>query len=198
VTRRLPGLIVAAVLMLSACGGTSTTTSSAPTAHFTADTPNPGPATVALLQDATIGASVTLRVTVTGVPSFFGAAFRVNYDPNALLFAGWDTSSSFLSTGLVSPGDILFSEDHTTIGGSVVIVATRLDPTVETTIDVTTTATLVKLNFVARKALAVGAVEGRLDFGDPKQVCDGTVSTVDPLGCNPVAVTWSGGGLSAK
>src|SRR5262249_19826532 len=153
VSRLLFGLIAAAALLLSGCGGSSTTTASAPVARFTADTPSPGPATVALLSDSSNGASVTIRVAVTDVPSFFGAAFRLTYDPNALLFAGWDPSSSFLSSGLVSPNDVLFSEDHTTIGGTLIIVATRLDPSVEAPVDVTTTSTLVKLNFVARKPI---------------------------------------------
>jgi hypothetical protein len=194
VSRRILGLLAAAVLLLHACGSSNSTTSAAPVAHFTADTPSPGPATIAILPDSTNGASIIVRVTVTGVPSFFGAAFRVTYDPNALLFAGWDPSSSFLLNGVTS-NDCLFTEDHTTIGGTVVIVATRIDPTVAPPVDVTTTSTLVRLNFVVRKPIAAASADGRLDFGDPKQVCDGTVN---PPGCNPITVTWSGGGVSAK
>ena len=194
-SRRLLALIAAAALVLASCGGGSSTPTTTVIAHFTADAPNPGPGTIAILQDSTNGASVVLRVVVTGVNPFFGAAFRITYDPNSLLFGGWDTSSSFLSEGLVSQNDILFSEDHTTIGGTVVVVATRINPAVESTIDVSTTSTLVKINFIARKPIAAGATGGRLDFGDPKQVCDGTVAAP---GCNPIVVSWFGGGLSAK
>jgi hypothetical protein len=180
---------------LPACGsGSNTTTSSAPVARFTADTPNPGNGTVVLLPSSSNGAAITLRVAVTGVNGFFGTAFRVTYDPDTLLFTGWDTSSSFLLQG-VAAGDVLFIEDHLTNGGTIVATATRLDPGTVPAIDVTTTSTLVTLNFVARKPIAAAAPEGRLDFGDPKQVCDGTVAAP---GCGAIAVTWSGGGVSAQ
>ena len=193
-TRRLPAVIAALLILVSCGGGSSTPTTSTVVARFTPDTPNPGPATIAILQDSTNGAAVTVRVTVTGVTNFFGAAFRITYDPNTLLFGAWDTSSSFLSEGL-TPQDTppLFSEDHTSIGGTVVVVATRLNP--ELPVDVGATSTLCKIVFVARKPIALGATDGRLDFADPKQVCDGTVAAP---GCNPITVTWSGGGLSAQ
>jgi len=192
--RFVTALVVATgCVALPACGsGSNDTTSSAPVAKFTPDVAAPGNLTVALLPSKSNGASVTVRIAVTGVSSFFGSAFRVNYDPNALLFSGWDTSSSFLLAG-VNSTDVLFIEEAT--GGSLIITATRLNPGVVAPVDVTTTATLATLNFIARKPLAVGATEGRLDFGDPKQVCDGTVT---PPGCGAIDVTWSGGGVSAQ
>ena len=194
--RHSPVMMVALALVLASCGGGSNTTTTSVVAHFTADAPNPGPKTIAIQQDSTNGASVVLRVTVTDVQSFFGAAFRITYDPNALLFGGWDTSSSLLLENGVPAANVLFSEDHTSLGGTLVVVATRVDPTVAPPIDVGTTSTLVKINFIARKPIAAGAVEGRLDFGDPRQVCDGSVN---PTGCNEIAgITWSGGGLSAR
>lgn len=188
-----PALAVALAVSLG-CSGSNDTTSTAPVAKFTADNPTPGPATVSI-QPATVnGASVTLKVSVTDVPGFFGTAFHIVYDPDALLFTGWDYSSSFLLDG-VNASDVFFLEDHLTNGGTIVAIATRLNPGSVSTIDVTGTQTLVYLNFVARKPLAVGAPEGRIDFGDPKQVCDGTVVSTE---CGPIAVTWSGGGLSAQ
>jgi hypothetical protein len=192
--RFVTALVVAtACVSLPACGsGSNDTTSSAPVAKFTPDVAVPGNLSVALLPSKVNGASVTVRIAVTGVNRFFGSAFRVNYDPNALLFTGWDTSSSFLLEG-VNSTDVLFIEEAT--GGSLIITATRLDPGVVAPVNVTTTATLATLNFIARKPLAVGSTEGRLDFGDPKQVCDGTVT---PPGCGAIDVTWSGGGVSAQ
>jgi hypothetical protein len=102
---------------------------------------------------------------VTGVTGFFGTAFRVNYDPDALLFTGWDYSSSFLLQG-VTAADVFFHEDHLVNGGEIVVTATRLDPSTVLPIDVTTTATLATLHFTARKPLAVGSTDGRVDFGD--------------------------------
>jgi hypothetical protein len=189
-------VLATACVGMPACGsGSNDTTSSAPVATFTADTPSPGNGTVVLLKGSSNGASVTVRVAVTGVPNFFGAAFRVTYDPDALLFSGWDTSSSFLLGGGVNPGDVLFIEDHLTQGGTVIATATRLDPATAPPIDVTTTATLVTLNFVARKPLPFGDPDGRLDFGAPKQICDGTVAVP---GCGAITVTWSGGAVSAQ
>ena len=196
-------LVTVAYVALAAasvgCGGgnDSTTTSTAPVALFTPDTAAPGAGTIALLAGSTSGASLNVRVTVTGVPVFFGAAFRIKYDPTALQFNGMTSSASFLLVGVTA--DNVFFDALTSTPGEIVITATRLDPTVAPPIPVVATSDLVVLNFIARKAIAVAAPEGRLDFGDPtqNQVCDGTVAA---SGCGAVVVTlpWSGGGVSAQ
>lgn len=188
---------VALAAVAVGCGGGSsnTTTSGGPAATFTPDTPAPGAGTIALLAGSKSGASVNVRVTVTGVPSFFGAAFTITYDTTALQFNAMTNTTSLLRGGDVTDANLVFLEDHATHPGEVLITATRVDPTVALPIDVTTTSDLVVLNFTARKTIAAAAAEGRLDFGDPKQVCDGTVV---PSGCNAIAVTWSGGGVSAQ
>jgi cohesin domain-containing protein len=175
-------------------GGSTTTTSSGPRAAFTPDTPAPTAGTIALLAGSTSGANVNVRVTVTGVPSFFGAAFRLSYDTTALLFNGMtDTTSLLRGAPATDDGHLSFIEDHASIPGEIIITATRLDPTVAAPVDVTTTADLVVLNFTARKVIAVATAEGRLDFGDPKQACDGSAPP-----CGSIAVTWSGGAVSAQ
>jgi hypothetical protein len=180
------------------CGGGNdgTTTSTAPVALFTPDTATPAAGTIALLAGASSGASVNVRVTVTGVAGFFGAAFRITYDPTALLFNGMTDSGSFLRADPTDP-NVFFLADGTSQTGQVVITATRIFPAVP--VSVTTTSDLVVLNFIARKAIGVAAPEGRLDFGDPtqNQVCDGTVAAP---GCGAVVVTlpWSGGRVSAQ
>jgi len=189
-------LILAAALLagIGCGGGSDTTTTSGPTAVFTPDTASPGAGTIALLSGTGNGAAITVRVTVTGVNSFFGTAFRIQYDPLALLFTGMTTTGSFLRDN-VTDADVLFSEDHASVPGEVVITATRLNPTTALPVDVTATSDLLVLSFTARKVIVAASTEGRLDFGDPKQVCDGTVSG---SGCGPIAVTWSGGGVSAQ
>ncbi len=188
-------LVATASFALPACrGGSSTTTTSGPVAVFTPDTAAPPAATIALLPGSSSGASVNVRVTVTGVTGFFGAAFRVSYDTTALLFNGMTDSGSFLRVG-VTDNDVIFLEDHASHPGEVVITATRKDPTVVGPVNVATTSDLVVLNFLARKAIVAAAAEGRLDFSDPKQVCDGTVAAP---GCGAITVTWSGGGVSAQ
>jgi hypothetical protein len=175
-------------------GGSNSTTVSGPVAAFTPDTPVPPAATIALLAGSTSGASVNVRVTVTGVPSFFGAAFHITFDTNALLFNGMTNTTSLLrGAPTTDDGHLFFFEDHTSTPGEIIITATRLDPTVAAPVAVTTTSDLVVLNFTARKAIALGAAEGRVEFGDPKEACDGSVPS-----CGPIAVTWSGGGVSAQ
>jgi len=177
-------------------GNDSTTTTTAVVALFTPDTATPAAGTIALLPGSTSGASVNVRVTVTGVPVFFGAAFRIKYDPTALLFNGMTSTASFLLSGPgVTANDAIFLAQTTANAGEIVITATLKDPTVVGPVVVTTTSDLVVLNFVARRAITPAAAAGRLDFGDPKQVCDGTVT---PPGCGAVAVAWSGGGVSAQ
>ena len=187
--------VALAAVAVGCGGGSSNTTTSGPAAVFTPDTPAPAAGTIALLAGSSSGASVNIRVTVTDVPSFFGAAFTITYDTTALQFNGMTNTASLLRGGVVTDANLVFLEDHATHPGEVLITATRVDPTVAPPINVTTTSDLVVLNFTARKTIAAAAAEGRLVFADPKQVCDGTVI---PSGCNPIAVTWSGGGVSAQ
>lgn len=197
--RTLPRLVAIALAAAASvgmgCGGGSDTTSSGPVAAFTPDTASPGPASIALLPNTANGASVTVRVTVTGVPSFFGAAFRLKYDATALLFSGMTDTASFLRNGITSSSDVLFLADSTTQSGEIFITATRINPVVAPPVAVTATADLVVLTFIARKVIVPTATEGRLDFSDPKQVCDGTTT---PTGCGAVTVMWSGGAVSAQ
>jgi len=194
-------LVIAAYLALAAvavgCGGNnsnnSTTTTTAVVAVFTSDTPTPANGSITLLQGTTSGAAVNVRVTVTEIPNFFGAAFRVSYNPAALLFNGMDSSSSFLATGITDTSQLIFTANAQISPGEIVITATRVNPAVP--VPVTTTSDLVILNFVARLAIPPSAAVGRLDFTDPKQVYDGTV-----VGSvyGTIAATWSGGGVSAQ
>jgi hypothetical protein len=192
---RVVAAIAAAAISLAvpACSGSSSPTSSGPVAHFTPDTPTPADGSITMLAGSSVGTAISIRVTVTKVNTFFGAAFRVHYDPTSLLFRGIDTSSSFLTQG-VTPGDVDFQADAASVGGEVIVVATRLNPTVAPPVDVTATSDLLTLQFQARKAIAAGAAGGLLSFDDPKQVCDGTVV---PSGCGSIAVTWSAGSVTA-
>ena len=115
-TRRLSHRLLAAafaaltVTALPSCGGGSDGGggSNTPTATFTPDTPTPGNATIAMLAGSSNGAAVNVRITVTGIDDFFGAAFRVTYDTNALFFNGMDDSASLLRQGGVSNSDLFF------------------------------------------------------------------------------------------
>ena len=179
------------------CGGGNDTTAPPTTtvvAVFTPDDSTPDDGSITLLPGTTSGGSVNVRITVTQVASFFGAAFRIKYDATALQFVGKDDSTSFLRDG-VTGDDVIFTAVTKGSPTEVVVTATRKYSALVGPVNVTTTSDLVILNFVARKAIAPVAVEGRLDFADPKQVCDGTVVG---SGCGPITVTWKGGGVSAQ
>jgi len=148
---------IALCVALGCHGGSSSSTSSGPVSTFTPDTAAPGAAAVALLPGAVSGAAFEVRVTVTGVPSFFGAAFRVKYDTTALLFNGISSTSSFLRQGGVTDANVFFFEDHNAVPGEIIVTATRIDPTVAPPVDVTTTSDLILLNFTGRRFLAFAA-----------------------------------------
>ena len=192
--RMAPAVIVAvaAFLAIGCGGGNDSTTNVGPTTAFTPDTPSPTAGTIALLPGTTSGAAFIVRVTATDTNAFFGAAFRVSYDTTALLFSGMNDSGSFLRNG-VTDGDVFFFADATSVPGQVVITATRLNPTVAPPVDVVGTSDLVTLTFSARKVILPATPEGRLDFADPKQVCDGSVTP-----CGAITVTWSGGSVTAQ
>lgn len=188
---RAAALLAASILLLSlpACGGSSSPTNTEPVARFTPDAATPPAGSIAMLEGSHAGPHVQVRVTVTGVNGFFGAAFRVTYDPTALVFEGLDSSTSLLRQGGVTDSD-LFILAQTGNTGELIVTATRLDPTTAGPVDVTDTSDLVILKFGALRSLSVASGAGRLDFGDPKQACDGTIV---PPGCGSIAVTWSGG-----
>src|SRR5262245_32992002 len=191
-------LIALAVTALPSCGGGSdgggggTTT---PTATFTAENPSPGTSTIAMLPGASAGAAFNVRITVTGVNDFFGAAFRVTYDPVALLFNGMDDSGSLLRQG--GTANVFFQANQNAVPGQIIITATRLDPSDPNggTVDVGPTADLVVLNFSARRAIAAGDAGGVLAFDAAKdvQVC-GTPTTC----ASAAGLTWSAGAATAQ
>jgi len=195
-------LVTAAYLALSAvsvgCGGgnDSSSGSTSAVAIFTPDTPVAAEGSITLLPGTKTGASVSVRVTVTQLADFFGAGFRITYDATALLFNGMDDSTSFLRDGVTDPNQLIFIADAANAPGQIVITATRVSPAVPVPL-VSTTSDLVILNFVARRAILPLAEEGRLEFVDPKQACDGTVADDDE--CGDITVTaWEGGGVSAQ
>jgi hypothetical protein len=191
-------LVTGASLSLPACKSHNTTTTvSGAVASFAPDVAAPGANTVALLPGSSSGPNVNVRVTVTGVPTFFGAAFRVKYNPLALRFNGMESTGSFLRAGGVPADHLVFLEDHTSSAGEIIVTATRVDPVAWPPVAVTATSDLVVLNFTALLSVVAAGAEGRLDFGDPKQVCDGTVSAPG-CGAVPLASPWPGGGVSAK
>lgn len=185
---RAAALLAASILLVGVpgCGGKSNPTNTEPVARFTPDVAAPPAGSIAMLEGSHAGPHDQIRVTVTGVNGFFGAAFRVTYDPTALVYEGLDDSTSLLRQGGATV--VILAQTGNT--GELVVTATRLDPTAAGPVDVTDTSDLVILKFGALQALSAASGLGRLDFGDPKQACDGTLA---PPGCGSIPVTWSGG-----
>lgn len=182
---------------LPSCGGGSDGGgTSNPVATFTPDTPNPGNGSVAMLAGSSSGASVNVRITMTGVDNVFGAAFRVTYDPSALFFNGMDDSGSLLRQGGVAASSLFFEANQSSVVGEVIITATRLDPSVVPTVDVAATADLVVLNFNARRAIASGDAGGLLAFDLARQVK--VCADAPPHVCTDATLTWSGGAVTAQ
>ena len=207
VTRFVAAVFLAtASFALPACKGSNSPTSSGRVATFAPENGTPGLNSIALLAGTTSGANIDIRVTVTGVNQFLGAAFHITYNTTALQFNGMSSTDSFLRPlppdHEVPSSDLLFLENHTT-PGDIVITATRVvdlnlppaDGGPVGPVDVTITSDLVVLNFTAHQAIAASTDDGLLAFGDPKQVCDGTIG---PLGCGTIAVSWSGGKIAAQ
>ncbi len=195
-----PMVLVTAAFAVPAChssSGNNSPTATGPVASFTPDTPSPGAGQIVMLAGSTAGATIAVRVTITGVNGFFGSAFRVHYNTATLLFNDMTDATSVLRTGGISDSNLLFSENHTTTPGEIVITASRLDPTVAPGIDVTSTVDIVQLSFTARVAIAAGAAEGRVDFAGPEEIqtCD-TAGTGNCSIFTPTA--WSGGGVSTQ
>ena len=129
----------------------------------------------------------------TGVTSFFGAAFRIDYDNHgAALQRDVGCTASFPARGASRATMPLFHRGFHSHAGEVVITATRINPDVAPPVAVTATSDLVILTFVAQEAIAPPRPIGRLEFAGPRQVCDGTTT---PTGCGAVTVTWSGRSL---
>jgi len=188
-------LVALAVTALPSCGGGSDSSGggSSTVATFTPDTPTPPAASIVMLAGSSSGAAVNVRIAVTGVDDFLGAAFRVNYDANALFFNAMDDSGSLLRQGGVGNNNLFFEANQSSVVGQVIVTATRLDPTTAPGVDVGATADLVVLNFSARRAIAGGDAGGLLAFDASRdvQVC------ATPLTCASAVLTWSGGAATA-
>lgn len=200
IRRFAPRLVAAAlaavvVTALPSCGGGGDDSGGGvtnPVATFIPDTPNPGNATIAMLAGSSNGAAVNVRITVTGVDDFLGAAFRVTYDTTALLFTGMDDSGSLLRQGGVADTALFFEANFSSVAGEVIVTATRLNPATTGVVDVGATSDLVVLNFSARRVLPPG---GELEFAAASREVQACAT---PTTCAPFAATWSGGAVTAQ
>ncbi len=176
-------------LLLLSCGKTNNPTITGLVASFAPDAPSPADGSVTLQAGQATGALVEVRVSARGIQDLFGAAFWISFDTASVSFAGYDASTSLLRDGGEDPFVLVNSVEQP---GTVKVVITRLQNAGGTLkgVDVTDPRDLIVFTFGARKSVA----------GSPITFVDGPGEVHDsatPQG-NPIAVTWTGGTLTAK
>lgn len=166
-------------------------------ARFAPDEPAPGPGTVSMQAGPTSNDVFEVKIMVTGVNDFFGAAFRVTYPSASVRFLSADTGDSFLCEAPVDcsdPAQAEFIVDAASHPGQVVVSATRLQNEAGTVpgVDVSGSQELLSLTFQATREIASPGQP--MGFADPLEVRD---SAQPPPG-NEISVTWAGGTITAS
>lgn len=176
-------------LLVLSCGGSAQTTIPAAVATFTPDEPSPADGSVTLQPGEVSGRLSQVKVSVKGVPDFFGAAFWISYDNTSVAYHTFDGASSFLRDGVT---DIAVQVDADTTPGKIKVgISRNMNP--EGTlkgVDVTDARDLIVLSFIGTKAIVAS----------PIAFVDGHGEVVDsrlPPG-NGIAVTWAGGKLTVR
>lgn len=148
--------------------------------------PAPPATSVSLQEGAVAGTEFEILVQVRDVNDFFGAAFRVTYDPDSVDFVTATSASSFLpATGVTTQ-----ITAETLSPGTLAVVATRVQNQAGTVpgVDVVGTRTLIRLVFEATDTTGGNPFQ----IAQPREVCS---SDADAGGCDPITVTWQGGTL---
>jgi len=157
-------------------GGGGPSTLYTPT--FTADEPNPGPATVALQPLFALGDSVTVGVSVTDTSNIASASFELSFDPNRVQFVDWSCGDVFPPCGGATLAQVTHQPGRLVVGLAQIGVGPG--------VDVTGTSTLVRLTF-----RAIGPGVSRLDL-DPTRAALGDPDRQDIPG-----IQWFGGLIAA-
>jgi len=138
-------LLVALAATAFACGGGGGGNPTPPplNATFTASNPTPG-ANSLNMTGASSGAMFTVNVNVTTITDFFGAGFRVTFNPATAAFNGISSDNSILPAGaefrgsLVGPGELTVAAtlkgqvQGVTVNGTQLLVTLIFTATAET------------------------------------------------------------------
>ncbi len=183
-------LLVALAASAFACGGGGGNNNPPAqlVANFTASNPTPGANTLSMTGSTNGTTAFAVLVNVTTITDFFGAGFRVTFNPATATFSGISSTGSFIGTGagtdfratLVSPGVLSVAATRQGQVQGATAVGTQL---------------LVTLNFTAT------AETPNNPFGFGAAV-DRVVSTcpAPPGACADIpdaTLTWSGGTMIA-
>lgn len=191
-------LIVAFGMLMPACGGGGSDDGGGGvtrplTASFTPENANPGADTIGMA-GATAGSNVSVEIQVSDIDDFFGAGFRVTYDPTTVDFAGFDAVGSLLED---HAGNTEIDARELDLGnpGTILVTATIQDAAQPAGIDVVGIRKLLTLNFQATTTIA--APGNPIAFADPRDV---QICAVQGGACNEVsgALAWPGGAIRAS
>jgi hypothetical protein len=185
-------LLVALAASAFACGGGGGDSNPAPgpiVATFTGSNPSPGANTLGMTGAGSGSPAFSVLVNVTSITDFFGAAFRVTFNPASASFSSFSSAGSFIGTGagtdfratLVSPGVLSVAATRQGQVQGITAAGTQL---------------LITLNFTATAETA----SNPFGFGVAAERVV-TTCPAPPAACSDVAdgtLTWSGGTLSAS
>ena len=157
------------------------------TASFAAADPTPPADSISLQQGSRSGLVVNVLVSATGVDDFFGAGFRLLYDPALVRFESSNDAGSFLRDGGTPNAQLQFLVDSST-SGVLNVAATRLQNAggTATGVNVAGTRTLISLQF---RLLADTA-------GSPVTLPAAQREARDSQ-ANQIALTWHAGAFLA-
>ena len=162
------------------------------TASFTPDNANPGPNTLNMTATPTGGANFTIEINVTDITDFFGAGFRVTYDPATAQYVGFSSTGSTLVLNTPVGATTDFRVDPRP-GGELWIDATLQGQVQGITVPVNVTELLLTLSFSA-----IGATNGNAFGFDVPATRVVTTCPAPPTACSDIAVNWSGGTMRAN
>ena len=188
-------LLLFAGLLTLACGGGGGDPVTPPglNATWTPANAAPGAMTINMGAGVSSGASFSFPVQVTRIDDFFGAAFRVTFDPSNAAFSGYSAAGSVIDDGgatvlisaaLGAPGEVLINATRQQGPGGAYVPG----------VDVVDSATLITLNF---RATAATQQPNDFAFSNREvQTCnDGTETCSAVPDAN---LTWSGGSMQAR
>ena len=146
------------------------------------DATAPASGSISLQPGAITGTLYEVLVTVTDVNNFFGAAFRLTFDPLIATFVSSDSSASLLNgAGIMTTFDASLLQ-----AGELAVSAFRQQDMAQSVpgVNVSGSQTLIALTF-----RAIGTTNGSaFSLTTPREACSPL-----PGPCDPLSVSWQGG-----